>query len=195
LAAARAIQELGTIYKIYLGTMPDNQMDMVPLLKVAQLIESQMREFNPQIVYTHWSGDLNVDHQRTSQAVVTACRPVPNSSVKELYFFEVPSSTEWQVSQPFAPDCFVDISGLPLSLKTRALKCYQSEMRDWPHARSYKAIKALSRWRGASVGFEAAEAFKLGRALVPFVIPGPQNQEQEIQDFKNKGWIDGSDLK
>ena len=39
------------------------------------------------------------------------------------------------------------------------------EMRDFPHARSYDALSALAKWRGASVGVSAAEAFTLERMI------------------------------
>ena len=50
--------------------------------------------------------------------------------------------------------------------KREALFAYSSEMRNWPHARSLDAVEHLSRWRGAQVGVEAAEAFCLLRQLV-----------------------------
>ena len=48
----------------------------------------------------------------------------------------------------------------------KALIAYDSEMRLFPHARSLTALEHLARWRGASVGVEAAEAFILGRNLI-----------------------------
>ena len=54
----------------------------------------------------------------------------------------------------------------PLSLKLDALKAYDSEMRPWPHSRSIKAVEHLARWRGASVGLDAAEAFVTVRELI-----------------------------
>lgn len=90
----------------------------------------------PDIVYTHHSGDVNADHRRIHEAVVTACRPLPGCPVQTLLFFEVVSSTEWQTSlAPFVPNWFVDIGGT-LDLKLKALDAYSSEMRPWPHARS-----------------------------------------------------------
>jgi len=83
-------------------------------------------------------------------------------------FFEIPSSTEWQVpgSAPFfAPNWFVDISNT-LPRKLEALETYATEMRLWPHARSLEAVTSLAKWRGATVGVEAAEAFIIGRNLV-----------------------------
>jgi N-acetylglucosamine malate deacetylase 1 len=83
-------------------------------------------------------------------------------------FFETVSSTEWQIgneAKAFVPNWFVDISA-SLGDKLRALCEYSSEMRDWPHPRSYNGIESLARWRGASVGLEAAEAFMLGRKII-----------------------------
>ena len=81
--------------------------------------------------------------------------------------FEVPSATEWQSCtrvNPFIPNWFEDISDT-MDLKIKALEAYESEMRDWPHARSFKAVEHLARWRGASVGVEASEAFMLVRGI------------------------------
>ena len=147
---------------------PDNRMDSVDLLDVIKVIENEINEINPEIIYTHHSNDLNVDHRITHQAVLTACRPYPDQSVKKIYCFEVPSSTEWQTPisvPPFIPNTFVDISST-IDNKLEALKAYESEMKPWPHSRSIKAVEYLARWRGASAGFEAAEAFSLSRNLV-----------------------------
>ena len=114
---------------------------------------------------THFAKDLNIDHRVTHEAVITACRPQPGQSVERMLSFEVPSSTEWQspgVEYPFVPNWFEEISGT-LALKMKALKAYKSEMRQWPHVRSLQAVEHLARWRGASVGVEAAEAFMLIR--------------------------------
>ena len=42
---------------------------------------------------------------------------------------------------------------------------YKGELRDWPHARSIKAIESLARYRGSTVGLKAAEAFQLVRSI------------------------------
>jgi len=100
--------------------------------------------------------------------VVVACRAQPGHSVKQLLFFEVPSSTEWRPpcsGEPFNPNWFVDVSST-LDTKMRALKAYGSELRPFPHPRSIEAIEALAKWRGACVGVRAAEAFMLGRSVL-----------------------------
>ena len=100
--------------------------------------------------------------------MVTACRPLPDQSVKSIYSFEVQSSTEWQPpgsSTPFQPNFFVDISDY-WHKKRAALEAYAVEMRPWPHSRSIEAVEHLARWRGSQVGVDAAEAFCLLRSLI-----------------------------
>jgi len=143
---------------------PDNRLDSLDLLDVVKRIEGFIDAFKPYTVITHYKHDLNIDHQITHNAVVTACRPQPGYCVKELLFFEVPSSTEWNLSNAFMPNYYVDISST-LSLKIEALNKYKNEMRSFPHPRSIKAIESLSYYRGASSGCGAAEAFIIGRKI------------------------------
>lgn len=166
--AARKANAILKTHSLVLHDFPDNRMDSVDLLDIVKVVEQHLEKIQPEIVYTHHAGDVNIDHQRIHQAVVTACRPQPFQSVKTILFFEVPSSTEWQPSGsaiPFVPNWFVDVS-VTLAAKLRALQEYESEMRPWPHSRSMESIEYLARWRGGSVGVEAAEAFVVGRKLV-----------------------------
>jgi LmbE family N-acetylglucosaminyl deacetylase len=155
-AGRRAAAELRAQAPITLG-LPDNRLDSLPLLRVVQAIEAVVREFQPEVIYTHHRGDLNVDHRIVHDAVRTAARPLPGSSIRAVYGFETVSSTEWG-AEPFQPQRFVDVAAT-LTGKLRALAHYGSEMRPAPHARSVAAIEALAKCRGASVGMEAAEAF------------------------------------
>ena len=146
---------------------PDNRMDSVEFLDVVKEVESFLQEHRPSIVYTHHEGDLNLDHRLVHKAVAVASRPRPDNSVKTILFYEVPSSTEWQIpssSSIFIPNWFVNIEDT-LNKKLKALTKYHTERRPWPHARSVEAIEHLARWRGASVGLNAAEAFMLGRNI------------------------------
>lgn len=163
-AARRACAILGARPPLFFD-FPDNQMDTVPLLHIVQTVESLVTAHSPSMVITHHADDVNVDHQRTHQAVITACRPQPSHPVATLLFFETPSSTEWMPAasgRPFAPNWFVDITST-LDRKLNALRAYEGEMRPWPHPRSHKGIEHLARWRGATMGLEAAEAFMVGR--------------------------------
>lgn len=154
---------LGIRQATYLG-FTDNSLDSVPLLHVVHQIEPVMRRVEPDIVYTHHVGDLNIDHRITHQATMTACRPLPGQSVKEIYTFEVVSSTEWNSPflYPFVPQLFVDITD-HLDTKLKALEAYKIEMRPAPHSRSVEHIRALAIHRGHSAGVSAAEAFMVMR--------------------------------
>lgn len=120
---------------------------------------------------THHRGDINQDHQVTHQASMVATRPGgPLKTVRNVLTFEIASSTEWgMISQqpPFVPNVFLDITKT-LDKKLSALGCYQSEMRDYPHPRSFEYIKSLACIRGSTVGYMAAEAFALSRDIKYF---------------------------
>jgi LmbE family N-acetylglucosaminyl deacetylase len=150
--------------KMHFHGFPDNRLDTVPLLDVTRIVERHINEIKPDIVYTHHFGDLNVDHRITFQAVMTACRP-GCSTVKEIYCFETPSSTEWAFDGSFKPNVFVDISET-LDNKLQAMECYTTEIRDWPHPRSLRALRARAEYWGQVAGAEYAEAFELVRKVV-----------------------------
>lgn len=147
--------------------LPDNRMDTVPLLDIAKQIEEVLEQVRPMAVFTHHLGDLNVDHRLVAQAVLTASRPVPGCSVRELYAFEVPSSTEWafgRLEQGFHPNLFVDISDA-LERKLFAMALYQEEVRPSPHPRSLEALRARASYWGSVVGCSYAEAFEAIRVV------------------------------
>jgi LmbE family N-acetylglucosaminyl deacetylase len=164
-AAERAREILGIRKNFYLG-LQDNRLDSYPLIDVIKPLESIIHQLNPNIIYTHHYGDLNIDHRITHQAVLTASRPIPGNSVTEIYAFEVMSSTEWSTpsDRPFIPNYYVDIEKY-LDTKINALNEYIDEMRDEPHARSIKSLNCLGSYRGYSVGLVAAEAFAVIRMI------------------------------
>ena len=145
---------------------PDNKMDTVALLDVVQLIERVVDKLQPEIIYTHHIGDLNIDHQITHKAVITACRPQPDFCVKEIYAFEVLSSTEWQTPEiePFCPNVFIDITNY-INIKKQVLEAYSKEMRQPPHSRSVDNVLRINALRGNSIGVNYAEAFILLRFI------------------------------
>ena len=167
---AQAAYKAGSILGaagVELLNFPDNRLDSLNRLDLIKQIEERIHRHQPNIVYVHHAGDVNVDHRRIHEAVVTACRPTPGHVVQRLLSFEVLSSTEWQPpgSAPsFIPNWYVDISS-QWERKHKALVAYECEMRPWPHSRSIKSSKILSHYRGSTVGVEHAEAFILLRSL------------------------------
>lgn len=137
----------------------DQQFDTVPFSELVSLIANT----EPDIVYTHHPGDLNLDHALTARAVLTAFRPKPGEKPRTILACEVLSSTEWTFPPVFAPNWFERLSPEQLEKKVRALECYPTEAEDFPHPRSEGGIVHLAAVRGQQVGVEAAEAFQLLR--------------------------------
>lgn len=149
-------------------SFPDNRFDEVALLELVKAVESRIQRFEPTAVFTHHYGDLNIDHQLTCRAVMIACRPVAGATVRHVYAFEVPSSTEWsppQLGGAFEPTCYVSLSAEQLHRKIKAMECYGSEARKAPHPRAPESLRALAVWRGANAGLPFAEAFEVMRTV------------------------------
>lgn len=164
---SRAVAQRLSAENVFFGNLPGNRFDTVPLLDIVEMVESLVNNLHSYTIYTHCGGDLNVDHQITHRAVLTATRPMKGCPVKEIYTFEVPSSTEWAFGQfepVFRPNVFVDITKT-LEIKVQAMQLYESEARPFPHPRSPEALRAIAHRWGSIVGYEAAEAFELIRAI------------------------------
>lgn len=166
-ARERAAAILG-VETVWQGNYADNQLDALPRLQLIQAIEPYITAFTPDCLYTHHPGDLNVDHRRCAEAVLTACRPVPAASVTSLRCFSTRSATEWSVpalTVPFEPNFFVDVTDT-WARKILAIEAYAEEMRPYPHSRSMEALDAESRYWGAQVGVDRAEAFVQVRQIL-----------------------------
>jgi LmbE family N-acetylglucosaminyl deacetylase len=163
--AEKAQSIMGVNSNYYLD-FPDNAMDTVPFIDIVRSIEEKVCYIKPEVIYTHFHADLNIDHQLTYKAVMTACRPQPGSSVCSILCFEVNSATEWSATtgQTFSPNYYVDITTY-IKKKKQALLAYEHELRKYPHTRSLEAIEAKDKVRGATVGTDAAEAFHLVRSI------------------------------
>ena len=152
------------IKKVFIETFPDNRFDSVDLLDIIKAISKVKEEIKPDIIFTHYEHDLNVDHQITYKAVIAATRPMIDECVKEIYSFEILSSTEWNYPLSFSPDTYFDI-GDTIKLKLDAMKKYDSELCNYPHPRSLEGIELNSKYQGMRVGKEYVEAFKVIRSV------------------------------
>lgn len=88
---------------------------------------------------------------------------MPDECVKEIYSFEVPSSTEWNAfnrETVFIPNVFIDISDT-IKTKIKAMAEYKSELREYPHLRSLQYIRELAKHNGNKIGLEYSENFYL----------------------------------
>ena len=144
--------------------LQDNKFDSISLLDIIKIIEKIINIIKPNIIFTHFRNDLNIDHRITYQAVITATRPMGDCPVKEIYSFEVPSSTEWAFPTSFSPNVFYDV-GKTIDLKLEAMNCYFSELREYPHPRSSLGLMTNASYWGMKIGCKYAEAFEAVRIL------------------------------
>tara|TARA_B110000503_G_scaffold140872_1_gene232900 strand:+ start:2281 stop:2997 length:717 start_codon:yes stop_codon:yes gene_type:complete len=146
--------------------LPDNRFDSVNLLDIIKIVENEKSQFNPDIIFTHHGGDLNIDHQRTFEAVMTAARPIENECVKAIITFETPSGTEWRASSDprhFIPNLFIEVSKENIDIKSKGIEAYEFEKRKFPHPRSPEALEILAKRYGVVMGGNYYEAFQIIR--------------------------------
>jgi LmbE family N-acetylglucosaminyl deacetylase len=147
---------------------PDNRFDTVALLDIIKVIEKEKQGFKPNVVFTHHGGDVNIDHQRTFEAVITACRPMESEGVKSIVTFETMSGTEWRASsdpKQFVPNLFLELKEEDLKAKVTAMESYEFEKREYPHPRSPEALRIRAQMWGVANGLNLAEAFQIIRII------------------------------
>ena len=156
------------INKKYEATFPNIEMNTVPHLKLVQFIESAIKESEPDIIITHHPADTNNDHLQTSMACQEAIRLFQRrpevKRVKEFWYMEVPSCTEWAVNNAFnlfRPNCYVEVGKEGVDAKIKALSMYRGVMRPYPHPRSAEYITGLAAMRGGQWGQNYSEAFEV----------------------------------
>ena len=163
----RAADVLG-VKDLFLYELPDNRFDTLPILDVVKIIEDLVQKHCPHTIFTHGCADLNVDHQVTHRAVLTATRPTEGHCVRNVYVFEIPSSTDWSFHRlvpGFEPNTFFNVES-SLEAKKRAMACYETEVQAFPHPRSLEGLEVVARRWGTVVGCKAAEAFELVRSVM-----------------------------
>lgn len=164
--SALAASILG-VTELIIKQLPDQRLDTLPISQVAAEVEEVVRNHQPEVVYTHFGGDLNRDHQILAEAVLIATRPYSAPMIREVLMFETPSATEWGSSHllpAFEPTVFVDISAA-IDRKIQAFMCYSAEVVDYPHPRSPEALRARAQYWGSQFNRPMAEAFALVRSL------------------------------
>ena len=159
--ARSAADRLGAT-TIDFADFPDNAMDSVKLLDIVKQVESFLAKTEPDLIFTHHNGDINIDHDLTQRAVMTATRALPDSKPFDVLACEVLSSTEFgPANKCLKPHLYMRLTEDDVKAAIDALVCYEGEIRDWPHPRSVKALEHQLRLRGAECGVEAAEVFEV----------------------------------
>ncbi|MEZ4938058.1 MAG: PIG-L family deacetylase [Crocinitomicaceae bacterium] len=154
--------------EVSIHDFPDNRFDSVDLLDIIKVVEKEKEIFNPDVIFTHHGGDVNIDHQLTFQAVITACRPMEHENVKTIITFETASGTEWIPStdpRKFVPNYFYRFQKPDLDAKIKAMESYEFEKRPFPHPRSPEALDIIAKRWATVIGAEFAEAFCIVRHI------------------------------
>jgi LmbE family N-acetylglucosaminyl deacetylase len=165
-ATRRACDRLG-VESVTFYDFPENEFDTVPLIDIVQTVEEELSRIDPEVVYTHHYGDLNISHELTCRAVLTAARPLPDSNVERILAFETLSSSEWAPHDgrnTFEPTFFVDISD-HLDAKLDALAEHEGELRSRPHPRNAETVEQNAVLWGSKSGLDAAEPFEVLREV------------------------------
>ncbi len=168
---AEEVEQVGRAYpftRLYKLGFPTTRLDTLPQSELMDGIRNVVSEVRPDWVYTVNRSDIHSDHRVVFESAMSVLKPfAAGQAVSRLLCFECLSSTEAApplAERAFVPHVYVDITPF-LERKIEILRFYQSEAHDDPLPRGPSAIRALARYRGATVGVEYAEAFMLIREL------------------------------
>ena len=167
--ALEAHRLLGVRDAIFLEGFPAALLDTIPHARLNEALQKVLHNVEPEILFIPFYGDVHLDHRLIFESALVAARPNRTQQVQVIYAYETLSETNWNaapLTPGFLPNTYFDISAF-LEVKLQAMSIYQTQLKPFPHERSLEAIRALARLRGATVGFEAAEAFMLIRSVYP----------------------------
>jgi LmbE family N-acetylglucosaminyl deacetylase len=161
-SANNVAEQIG-VSDLLIDRFDDQMLDSYPLIEVIRAVEKFGNKIFPNVVYTHFGGDLNIDHRITNSAVLTAFRPGSGVFPEQIFCAETLSSTEWGVTS-FHPNCFVDITEF-IDKKLTLLTNYKSEFKNYPHPLSLENINNTGKKWGGYINVQFAEAFQLIRKI------------------------------
>ena len=171
-AKAREVDRVGAAYgfaDVRRLALPTTRLRDLPLNDLIDALTPAIDATRPDWMYTIHGGDVHSDHRAVFEALTTICKPFhPHRRIERLLSFETLSSTDAAppgAYAPFVPNVFADITQY-IDRKLEIMAMFETEHQQAPLPRSFDAIRALSRYRGATIGCEYAEAFMLVREIV-----------------------------
>ncbi|MDD2798962.1 MAG: PIG-L family deacetylase [Bacteroidales bacterium] len=146
---------------------PAPNLDITSRAEMSVAISGLIKKLSIDTLFIPHRGDIHHDHYAVFNAAIVAGRPVGDYTVKRIYAYETLSETEW--AAPFGDDAFIPTHFINiednLSAKLKAMECYSGQLRVFPNPRSLETLEALAKFRGATVGFQRAEAFMVIRTI------------------------------
>lgn len=165
--ALAAHKVLGVKETIFMG-LPVVGLADIPTKELNEAFHKVVTEIKPDIAFIPHKGDMHGDHRLSAESAMVALRPKNNPQLKAIYSYETLSETEWNiptVDNTFIPNVWSDITDT-IGIKLEAMKCYKSQIKDFPHPRSLEAIESLAKLRGSTVCVKYAESFMLIRSVI-----------------------------
>jgi len=149
---------------------PTARLDTVPLVDLIGHIRNVISEIRPELVYVTHDGDVHTDHHAVFTATMSVLKPfyMDRFGVRRVLCYETLSSTEAappHLDRTFMPNVLSNIAPY-IERKIEIMALYETEVQHDPLPRGPSAIRALARYRGATIGVEYAEAFMLIRELM-----------------------------
>lgn len=165
--ALKAHEILGVKETFFLD-LPVVALKEVPAIELNLKIAQIVQRVKPDLAFIPHKGDMHTDHEMVAKAAMVALRPIENPQLKGIYAYETLSETEWNiptVDNAFIPNLWNPIEK-HLEQKLKAMECYKTQLKEFPNPRSLKAIEALARLRGSTIGAAAAESFMVLREIL-----------------------------
>lgn len=142
---------------------PTTKLDQIPINDLIKSFSSVLNEMKPDTVFIPNRSDLHTDHQIIFKAFSICQKQFHYPFIKKIMMYETLTETDISpalLENSFNPNIFIDISE-HIDKKLKIMSIYESEVMDFPHARSLDVMKALARLRGSRIGVPYAESFML----------------------------------
>jgi LmbE family N-acetylglucosaminyl deacetylase len=164
----QAVREGYKFEDVYRLNHPTTRLDSLPQDQLIADFHKTIDEAKPECIYLNHSGDIHTDHRIIFDCVMSAVKPFNSGrhGVKRILSYETPSSTDAAPVNltAFQPNVFHDITAF-IDRKLELMSLYPSEIQPYPLPRALESLRALARYRGATIGVEYAESFMLLREV------------------------------
>ena len=145
-----------------------SSLDTVPLSELIEAMGKIVLAVQPDILFVPYRYDAHSDHKVVFDAITACTKSFRYPTVKRVAAYETVSETEFGLdpeAPAFRPNVWVDVSAY-LDAKLGLIGCYGSELGQFPFPRSLETVSALARFRGSTIGANAAEGFILLKAIL-----------------------------
>ncbi len=145
---------------------PDNRMDEHPRDDYQAKMIDVLEDLQPDTIFSPGPSDWNWEHRIAFETVEASTKPAYTPYVRQIYTFEIPSSTDWgyQGYRDFPRNVYIDVDNY-LDVKVELCSLYTTELGSFPHPRSPEGIRHFAAKRGMECGKPAAEAFYAARMV------------------------------